>query len=302
MDVRLLAPCPIPRASLVLAALLFVPAARAAEPKPAPREVRAGSLVIVGGGKMPEAIRARFVELAGGKEARIVIIPTANLKADLGTMLETYQLLKAFNPKSLDVIHTLDRKVADTAEFIKPLTEATGVWIMGGDQSRLSLAYHGTAVEKELFKVVARGGVVGGTSAGAAVMSALMIVGGTTEARVGDGFGLLTGVVVDQHFQNRRRLERLMGVLEKHPQLPGVGIDEETALEVHGQTAVVLGNGNVVACLCARGTVPASVTILKAGEKVDLAELIRTALARDKTLAESKAATPNDRATPTPKR
>jgi cyanophycinase len=158
----------------------------------------------------------------------------------------------------------------------------------GGDQSKLSAAYHGTAVERELQKLLARGGVIGGDAAGAAVMSSLMIVGGAVEAEVGTGFGLVPGVVIDQHFQNRNRLHRLLGVLAKHPEYPGVGIDEETALIVRGRTATVEGNGNVWACLCASGKTAESVQKLKNGEKLDLAALIQAASTRMKATAEAK--------------
>ena len=212
-----------------------------------------GTLLIVGGGKLPDAIRLHFVELAGGKKARIVVIPTASNKADQPALVQTYLSFKSMDVQSVVLLHTRDRKMADDLTFIKPLTEATAVWLTGGDQSRLSLVYHGTAVEMELQKLLGRGGVIGGTSAGAAVMSSLMIVGGTVDAEVGTGFGLLTGVVIDQHFHNRNRLHRLLGVLAKHPECPGVGIDEETALVVKGRTATVEGNGNVWACLWLRG-------------------------------------------------
>ena len=101
----------------------------------------------------------------------------------------------------------------------------TGVWLSGGDQSKLVAAYQGTAVEKELQRLLARGGVIGGTSAGAAVMSQVMILGGRTPVAVGTGFGFLKGVVVDQHFLTRHRLDRLLGVLARYPQYPGLGME-----------------------------------------------------------------------------
>src|SRR5206468_722813 len=104
-------------------------------------------------------------------------------------------------------------------------TEATAVWMGGGDQSRLAAAYRGTAVERELKNVLRRGGVIGGSSAGAAVMSSIMITGGNPEAQVDTGFGLLPGFVIDQHFHNRNRLARLRGVLAKNPEYLGLGID-----------------------------------------------------------------------------
>jgi len=290
---------------LALVAVLLAPV-RAAEPNtsPAPRN-GTGTLLIVGGGKLPDAIRRHFIDLAGGKNARLVIIPTASNKADQPELLQTYQLFKSLDVKSVKVLHTRDRKKADDPAFLRPLTEATGVWLTGGDQSLLSATYHGTAVEKELVRVITRGGVVAGTSAGAAVMSERMITGGTQDAEVGTGFGLLVGVVIDQHFWNRNRLHRLLGVLARYPECPGVGIDEETALVVHGLTATVEGNGNVRACLSAQGKLPPMVQVLKDGEKLDLAALIKTASTRitppavvspGKPAPESKSPAPTGRA------
>src|SRR5262249_44630750 len=157
----------------------------------------------------PDSVRNRFLELAGGKKARLVVIPTASEKAHRTGKSSSYEFWKAQPVASVSLLHTLNRGKANHAAFVKPLPEAPGVWLAGGDQSRLISAYRGTAVEKELRKVVSRGGVVGGTSAGASAMSSLMIVSGSPDARVGDGFGLLEGVVIDQHFANRNRLKRL---------------------------------------------------------------------------------------------
>jgi cyanophycinase len=280
-------------AVLAVTVLLLAPAgrARAEDPKPMPADKTTGVLFIAGGGRLPDAVRRHFVDLAGGKAARLVVIPTASVKADQPNLLETPTFFRALDVKSVDVLHTRDRKIADDPEFVKPLSEATGVWLTGGDQSRLSATYHGTLVEKELQKVLARGGAIGGTSAGAAIMSSLMIVGGTQEAEIGTGFGLLGGVVIDMHFQNRNRLHRLLGVLARHPECTGVGIDEETALVVRGDTATVEGNGNVRACFCPHGVLTdASVQVLRNGEKLDLASLLRMAAASVKEATEIKSA------------
>ena len=237
-----LPPKALQRALLPLALAMLLPlasAARAAGPDGAARPglIGPGALVIVGGGGLPDPIRERFLELAGGRKARLVVIPTANRKADLPGPLKTYLLWKAQKVASVTVLHTRDRRRANDPAFVKPLTEATGVWFTGGDQSRLADAYRGTRVERELHKVLSRGGVIGGTSAGAAVMSRVMIVGGNPEARVGTGFGLLPDVVVDQHFTNRKRLNRLLGVLGKkeHGDCLGLGIDEATGVVVRGR-------------------------------------------------------------------
>jgi cyanophycinase len=247
---------------------------------------------------MPDSLRSQFVELAGGKDARIVIIPTASVLAEQPQRLTSLTYFKSQNVKSVELLHTRDRKTADEPEFVKPLTEATGVWITGGDQSRISATYKGTAVEKELKKVLKRGRIIGGTSAGAAVMSSLMIVGGTVEAEIGTGLGLLPEVVIDQHFHNRNRLQRLLSVLAKHPECPGVGIDEETALIVRGRSATVRGNGNVRACLPGLGSLPPSIQVLKDGEKLDLDALIQTASTRIKRAVEARSPTPAPSTTP----
>jgi cyanophycinase len=269
-----------------LALLLFLPAGQAADAPavaaaPLPVGLAAGSLVIVGGGApLPDAIRDRFLELAGGPKARLVVIPTASDKADHPELLKTPAYFKALNLASVETLHTHSREQANDPAFVKPLTQATGVWLTGGIQSRLIDTYHGTLVERELRNVLARGGVIAGTSAGAAVMSQVMILGGNPHAVIGTGFGFLPGVVVDQHFQNRHRLDRLLGVLAVHPECPGIGIDEQTAIVITGHTLGVLGNGEVRVCLPAAAGHPGRVQVLKAGDHADLTELCRAALAQ----------------------
>jgi len=262
---------------LVLALLVMVGAVRADDPPPVPAKQPTGILFIAGGGHLPDAPRRHFVELAGGKNARIVVIPTASRKADLPNYPNNAMLFfQAEGVQSVTLLHTRDRKLANDPEFVKPLTKATGVWLGGGSQLRLADAYHGTLVEKELRKILARGGVIGGTSAGAAIMSNPMIAGGPASkaARVGEGFGLLDGVFIDMHFSQRHRLPRLLGVLEQHPKTPGVGIDESTVLIVRGSTATVEGVGNVRVCFLSPGTAAeAKIQVLKNGDKLDLLAL-----------------------------
>jgi cyanophycinase len=220
---------------------------------------------------LPDTIRERFLELAGGKKARLVVIPTASARPD--RLQRSLGFWKRQGASSLVMLDASNRAEANTALFVKPITEATGVWLSGGDQSRLVNAYRGTAVERELQKLLARGGVIGGTSAGASAMSAVMIVGGNPRATVGTGFGFLPGVVIDQHFQNRKRLDRLLNVLATHPNCLGLGIDEQTAVVVRGRSVTVLGNANVRLCLCAMGAKPPSVRVLKSGQVIDLVQV-----------------------------
>ena len=128
-----------------------------------------------------------------------MIIPTASEYAD-STELEARMQLQFNSYGVLDVrfFHTRSRQTADDPQFVKPLLDATGVWLGGGVQQRLADAYLGTAVEKALHAVLERGGVIGGTSSGAAVMSRLMIREGKTVAQTGTGFGFVIGAVVDQ--------------------------------------------------------------------------------------------------------
>ncbi len=161
----------------------------------------AGALVICGGGGLPESVRREFVRLAGGPKAKIVVIPTASSDAD-GPAAEVAEFLEPWNKMgaaSVVLLHTRSRAKADDPAFSRPLEDATGVWFSGGDQSRVTEVYLGTAVERALHAVLGRGGVIGGTSAGAAIMSRVMITGGREKATVGTGFGFLPGTVVDQH-------------------------------------------------------------------------------------------------------
>ena len=210
-----------------------------------------GSLVIVGGGGMPDSLRKTFIDLAGGKEkSRIVVIPTASEDADgnAATLDEFLEPWRKHGVLSPILLHTRSREKANDPDFSKPLDEATGVWFSGGDQSRITAAYSGTKVEDALKRVLERGGVIGGTSAGAAVMSKVMITGGGEKATTGGGLGYLPGAVLDQHALKRSRINRLLGVLDEHPGLIGIAIDESTGLVVRPDGWRVVGNSYVVFC------------------------------------------------------
>jgi len=238
--------------------------------------VLGGKLVICGGGKLPQPIRDQFCKFAGGSKARIVVIPTATARADHAQYL-THVLddWKDCGAGSLSLLHTRSRDEANDDAFVRPLVEATGVWLSGGDQVFLTNAYLGTLVEKQLRAVLSRGGVIGGTSAGAAVMSGVMIAGGRTKADVSQGFDFISGAVIDQHFLKRNRLPRLIGVLSSHPNLVGLGIDEQTALVVDVQEhhLSVIGDSYVVACVPDSQHNSVSVKFLKPGDQTALSDL-----------------------------
>jgi cyanophycinase len=173
-----------------------------------------GWLVIHGGGQLTNETKERFVALAGGREANFVVIPTA--LSDTAIDVDEYRLeqLRRFDVKRVTVLHTKDRIRANSAGFVEPLRHATGVWIDGGRQYRLADAYLGTAVEREIKALLARGGVVCGSSAGASIQGSYLVRGAPSNDSTimmspghETGFGLLADSAIDQHV-NRRGRER----------------------------------------------------------------------------------------------
>ena len=221
-------------------------AAPATEAETAGDAETSGPLMIFGGGRLDDAARQRFIELAGGPSARIVLIPTASGACNQpGYFEEVVEPWRQFPHQSLIVLHAKDRATADRPEFVQPLQQATGVWFGGGVQTRLAGRYLGTQVEKELWRLHARGGVLAGTSAGAAVMSRKMISGGLQLPTFSDGFGFFPNAIVDQHFAQRLRMPRLARAVAASPGTFGVGIDEQTGLIVQHREASVIGPGRV---------------------------------------------------------
>jgi cyanophycinase len=228
-----------------------------------------GTLIIVGGGRTPVEAKDEFLRLAGGRRARIVLLPSAY---DYGSAEAARRRYVGWlgRGESFEVIDTDSLTVTQSKRFEKTLDGATGVWIGGGSQNRLMSLYGRTRVEKALHRVLERGGVVGGTSAGAAVMSRVMIRFGRTESpSVGTGFGLLAGAVVDQHFSQRSRETRLLGVLKQHADLVGLGVDERTALIVTGNQLRVLGENVVSVYPSGNGT--RTPLRLRPGQQAELA-------------------------------
>jgi cyanophycinase len=225
----------------VFLVVLIAQSGGAGEPVEEEPEKRRGSLVICGGGALPPAVIDRFCELAGGAEARIVVIPTASALADSLTGDQLLARWRERPAQSVSLLHTRNRSQANDSGFAAPLANATGVWMMGGDQSRLADAYLDTLVEQELERVLGRGGVIGGTSAGAAIMSRHMIAGGKTRPHLATGFDLLPGAIIDQHFLRRNRQDRLKAAIAMHETCFGLGIDERAAVVVVGESLEVIG-------------------------------------------------------------
>ena len=210
-----------------------------------------GALVAVGGGSVRETgIARRFVALAGGPSAPIVVIPTAREPVGDGQVPDDIGALMDAGALRLSVLDTRDRDVADSEEFVAPLREAGGVWFGGGRQWRLADAYLHTRTHDALWGVLERGGVIGGTSAGATIQGSFLARGDTKTAdiMVGDhqeGLGLLKNVAIDQHWLARNRQFDLIEVIDRFPHLLGLGIDESTAIVVQGDRFEVIGRSYV---------------------------------------------------------
>jgi cyanophycinase len=203
-----------------------------------------GSLVIAGGGRLSDTIIERFIELAGGADARIVFVPTAGEPGSYGDSAADF--LRSAGAGNVILLHTLSKDTADSEVFTKPLEDATGVWFGGGRQWRLADSYGGTRTEVMFRRVLERGGVIGGSSAGATIQGSFLVRGDTKNNQVmmGDhqeGFGYISNIAIDQHVLARNRQFDMYEVLRAHPGLLGIGIDENTAAIVHGEIMEVLG-------------------------------------------------------------
>ena len=199
--------------------------------------------LFIGGGALPEEMYGEFLKLTG-TDAKLVVIPTAT-----GSEIVNKKIIERWHTRgftNVSVLHTRDSEIADQAEFSASLREATAVWFNGGSQQRIADAYLGTRVEDEVYKLIERGGIVGGSSAGAAIMTKVMISGGRTEPEITTGFALLPNAILDQHFLKRNRLTRLIAAVRSHPNLIGYGIDEGTAIVVAGDEYKVVGNSYVL--------------------------------------------------------
>jgi cyanophycinase len=193
----------------------------------------------------------RFVKLCGGRRARIVIIPTASALPDTGERyIEIFGKIGVREAVSLPIA---ERPDADRVEYIDELDRASGIFITGGNQLRLSTVLGGTLVAQKVRRLNAAGVHVAGTSAGAAIMPEHMIAGGSMglSARadgvnLAPGLGLTNAVIIDQHFSQRDRLGRLLTAVSYNPFLMGVGIDEDTALFIGpDQVCEIEGSGSV---------------------------------------------------------
>ncbi len=243
--------------------------------QPAVTSPERGALVIIGGGKIGPEILDRMISLGGGKDAPWVVIPTAgDGDAFDANYAETSQLKRA-GVQHITVLHTRDRVVADSESFVAPLKTARGVFFPGGRQWRLVDSYLNTRTQKELEAVLARGGVIAGTSAGATILGSYLVRG----AREGNtlmmapgyerGFGMVSPVAIDQHLSARGRQNDMLPVVDRHRDLLGIGIDEGTAAIVRSGEFEVAGAGRIAVYESGR-----SYYFLTAGERFDLRKRI----------------------------
>ena len=237
--------------SVACIALSLATAASAQIPSHGPAK---GYLLITGGATEPRDYQ-RFVDLSGGKNANIVVIPNASVTkpTEQAALQEEYCGAKspfaAFPGVPCTVLYTDDHAVANSAAFVAPLKTATGVWFVGGRHWRIADAYLDTLTLKEFFKLLDRGGTIGGGSAGATIQGSYMVRGSavpddnTIMMAPGHeiGFGFLTNATIDQHVDVRHRENDLAPVMKAHPDLLGFGLDQATSITVHGDILTVNG-------------------------------------------------------------
>jgi cyanophycinase len=213
---------------------------------------RRGSIIIQGAGdvslRKPE-VWETFIRLAGGPQANFVFVPTADGAVDLENLsLEEFPFSRL---NHVTVLHTRCRSEADSEAFVAPLRKATGVWFGSGRQFRLIDSYLHTRFQRELKLLLRRGGVIGGWSAGGMVLASQLVHSGILDQRVlvtkgyEEGFGLIGNSVIDQRVGARRKEADLSEVVEVHPELVGLGLDESTSILVRGDILEVIGPGRL---------------------------------------------------------
>jgi cyanophycinase len=242
--------------SAVILLLFIVPGCQEAE-KTVEHE---GKLFIIGGGKRPPEMIQRMIQEAGlDQDGYIVILPMASSEPDTSVFYAAKQFIEQGASHIADFWLTQESEASSSQ--LDSLRNATLIYITGGDQNRFMEAISGTPVEEAIKTCYLNGGMIAGTSAGAAVMSEKMITGNelkrqdyretfrTIEANnieLGTGLGFLTTAIVDQHFIWRSRHNRLITAIIEHPELIGIGIDEATAILVKGNLAEVIGESQVL--------------------------------------------------------
>lgn len=238
-----------------------------------------GSLVLIGGGRpLDDILIKRVIELAGGPDELIVIIPTAGGAASYDESFRGVVEFRQAGAKNLQLLHTRDRGVADSERFVESLRRARGVFIFGGTNAILADAYLNTRTQREIGEVLNRGGVVAGTSAGAEVQGSFMPRGNTNdpngEILIGDhtvGLNLLHRVAVDAHVLVRNRQFDMLQITALHQELLGISLDEQTGIVVQQDQFEVIGRSYVLIYDNQRSIPPnGGFYFLKSGDRYDL--------------------------------
>jgi cyanophycinase len=219
-----------------------------------------GTQILTSGGRSAEEL---FIKTVGDPNAKVVFIPTAATSLRSDEKRVTWnpdkeenknefreEMAKRFKLNQITLLHTRDRKVADSDEFIKPLREAKAVWISGGNPGRFTTVYVGTKVEKELKALFNRGGIIAGDSGGSIVQGSYTVRGNPDKPVLmvkgsEKGLGILKGVAINPHLTNFKRESELITVIDRYPKLLGIGLDDDTGLIIRDGIGEVFGTGRV---------------------------------------------------------
>ena len=209
-----------------------------------------GTLMIVGGGAGDEIYR-KWIDLVGGPETPIVVIPTAAGRDQYNQDASGAGKMRQLGAKDVTVLHANHREEANSQKFLNQLRRAKAVWFGGGRQWRLVDAYGGTKAERAFWSILKKGGVIGGSSAGATIQGSYLARGDTQNNQImmGDheaGFAFIKNIAIDQHAIARNRHFDMFNILEQRPELLGIAIDEDTAIIVQGNRFEVVGDSYVI--------------------------------------------------------
>ena len=209
-----------------------------------------GWLVIEGGSyPVNPVVAAKFRELVGGADAKVLLVPTAMADSETNAELNA-SAAKDLGLRNYEILNTHDRQEANSEAFASRIRQARGVWFGGGRPGRLAEAYLGTRTQRELESLYKRGGVIGGSSAGAMILSSFLVRGGVTNEDFRNlisktnraGFGLLPNAAIDVHVNQRPNGESAMAeIVAAYPGVLGIGVDAGTAIVVHGNQFEVIG-------------------------------------------------------------
>lgn len=225
------------------------------------------------------AVLMEFLKRAGGKRARIVILPQASQRRDTGR--EYVEMFKAFGAKEAYNLEFRERSLVDHKEHLQLIRKATGIFFSGGTQMRIAALMGGTQMEVELQKAYQRGCIVGGTSAGASILSKTMVAYGKGGAsprerilQMSAGLGFTNKFLFDQHFRQRDRLGRLIYAVSSHPGILGIGIDEDTAAIVENDARIIVCGSGAVTIVDGRQITGTDVAEIEHGGAVAVSNLI----------------------------